>query len=220
MESKANRCKRVPRTDGTETRKQIIECAGKLIAQKGFVATTSKEICQELGINLAAINYHFGSRDGLYVEILSNVHDHLLSLDFLEELASEQLTLQQRVEQLIGFIIHKACIEEDWQLQLWLREIVSGNPLLDKVIEKTVLPKLKLVLTIFGAYFELALDDMRLHSLIQCLLAPVFSFIIARQHNVQRLLPATYDLQHFVELMQANILINLQAQRAALAAKH
>ena len=57
---------REQREDGRLTKEKLIECAGKLAAQKGFALVTSKEICQMAGTNLAAINYHFGSREGLY----------------------------------------------------------------------------------------------------------------------------------------------------------
>lgn len=46
------------RMDGRETEEKIIECAGQLIAEKGFASVTSKEICRAAGVNLAAVNYH------------------------------------------------------------------------------------------------------------------------------------------------------------------
>ena len=53
------------RSDGEETKKKIITCAGRLMAEKGFAAVTSKEICESAGVNTAAVNYHFGSKDAL-----------------------------------------------------------------------------------------------------------------------------------------------------------
>ena len=44
------------RMDGRETEEKIIECAGQLIAEKGFASVTSKEICRAAGVNLAAVN--------------------------------------------------------------------------------------------------------------------------------------------------------------------
>ncbi len=53
-------------TDGNTTRLHILETAGRLFAAQGFAESTSKEICTRAGTNMAAINYHFGGRDGLY----------------------------------------------------------------------------------------------------------------------------------------------------------
>ena len=71
--------------DGRETGEKIIECAGQLIAEKGFASVTSKEICRAAGVNLAAVNYHFGSRDGLYLAVLENVQQYLISIHTLTD---------------------------------------------------------------------------------------------------------------------------------------
>ena len=68
--SKRGESRRQQRDDGRQTRERLLECAGILAAQKGFSLVTSKEICQMAGTNLAAINYHVGSREGLYEALL------------------------------------------------------------------------------------------------------------------------------------------------------
>ena len=82
--------------DGRETEEKIIECAGQLIAEKGFASVTSKEICRAAGVKLAAVNYHFGSRDGLYLAVLENVQQYLGKkwkslLTFWQEMPSEKM---------------------------------------------------------------------------------------------------------------------------------
>ena len=79
------------RMDGRETGEKIIECAGQLIAEKGFASVTSKEICRAAGVNLAAVNYHFGSRDGLYLAVLENVQQYLIELQQLIDLYESDL---------------------------------------------------------------------------------------------------------------------------------
>ena len=77
--------------DGRETEEKIIECAGQLIAEKGFASVTSKEICRAAGVNLAAVNYHFGSRGGLYLAVLENVQQYLVELQQLIDLYESDL---------------------------------------------------------------------------------------------------------------------------------
>jgi TetR/AcrR family transcriptional regulator, regulator of cefoperazone and chloramphenicol sensitivity len=57
------------RSDGQVTRQRLIEAASSLFAEKGFRKTTIKEICEESGANIAAVNYHFGDKAGLYREV-------------------------------------------------------------------------------------------------------------------------------------------------------
>jgi AcrR family transcriptional regulator len=54
------------RKDGEETRQKILEAACEVFGEKGYHEATHAEICERAGVNTAAINYHFGSKDGLY----------------------------------------------------------------------------------------------------------------------------------------------------------
>lgn len=47
------------------TRGRILAAAERLFAQHGFGGTTMRDLTREAGANLAAVNYHFGSKDGL-----------------------------------------------------------------------------------------------------------------------------------------------------------
>jgi AcrR family transcriptional regulator len=51
-----------------ETRDRILEAAQKLFAERGFDATSVRDITAEAGCNVAAVNYHFGGKESLYLE--------------------------------------------------------------------------------------------------------------------------------------------------------
>ena len=46
-----------------DTRQKLIDVAGQTFSEKGFEATTVREVCQLAGVNIAAIHYHFGIGD-------------------------------------------------------------------------------------------------------------------------------------------------------------
>jgi AcrR family transcriptional regulator len=48
-----------------QTRQIILEAAQRLFAQKGFAEVSLRELTRVAGVNLAAVHYHFGSKDGL-----------------------------------------------------------------------------------------------------------------------------------------------------------
>ncbi len=54
----------------TETRKRLIAAASELFAERGFHATTARDIARRAGVNLAAGHYHYGSKKDLYLEVL------------------------------------------------------------------------------------------------------------------------------------------------------
>ena len=57
----------------SSTHERLIESAGPLFAEKGFEGTTVRDICEAAGANVAAVNYHFGGKEGLYAEVVADV---------------------------------------------------------------------------------------------------------------------------------------------------
>ena len=53
-----------------DTKERILDTAERLFADHGFPATSLRDITQEAGVNLAAVNYHFGGKEGLLIEVL------------------------------------------------------------------------------------------------------------------------------------------------------
>lgn len=54
------------RSDGAESRQRLLHAALALFAEKGFAKTSTREIAQAAGANIAAISYYFGDKAGLY----------------------------------------------------------------------------------------------------------------------------------------------------------
>lgn len=48
-----------------ETRTRILDAAEELFMQHGFEGTSMRVLTAKAGVNLAAVNYHFGSKDAL-----------------------------------------------------------------------------------------------------------------------------------------------------------
>ena len=53
-----------------ETRDRLIDVAAVLFAEHGFDTVTVRDICAKASANVAAVNYHFGGKAGLYDEVL------------------------------------------------------------------------------------------------------------------------------------------------------
>ncbi len=60
--------KKKQRRDAQDTRQRLLAAASEVFAEKGFWETTHAEICEKAKANTAAVNYHFGSKENLYVE--------------------------------------------------------------------------------------------------------------------------------------------------------
>jgi AcrR family transcriptional regulator len=53
-----------------DTKDLILDAAERLFAEHGFAATSMRTITSEAGVNLAAVHYHFGSKDALILAVL------------------------------------------------------------------------------------------------------------------------------------------------------
>ncbi|MFT3847881.1 MAG: TetR/AcrR family transcriptional regulator [Propionivibrio sp.] len=76
-----------------DTRERILDVAEHEFMAYGYEGTSMRMITSKAEVNLAAINYHFGSKEGLLREVFRRRldwlnHERLVVLDALEELAN------------------------------------------------------------------------------------------------------------------------------------
>jgi TetR/AcrR family transcriptional regulator, regulator of cefoperazone and chloramphenicol sensitivity len=76
-------------SDHLQTRPRILSEAMILFAAQGFRNTTIRDLAARAGVNIAAINYHFRSKDDLYAEVVNNA---------LQEYASEIIAAERTTE--------------------------------------------------------------------------------------------------------------------------
>lgn len=68
---------RTQRTGHSDTRKRLLEATEWLFIESGYEAMSLRHITARAGANLAAVNYHFGSKEALTQEVLSQRLDRL-----------------------------------------------------------------------------------------------------------------------------------------------
>jgi AcrR family transcriptional regulator len=124
------------------TRRHLLEAAGEVFAEVGFRDATVREICQRAGANVAAINYHFGDKATLYVEVLRHAHGKALEkyplLLGVAETAPPEEKLHAFVFSLLSRIFDKG--PTSWHGRLMSREMIEPTPALDALIEERIRP--------------------------------------------------------------------------------
>jgi AcrR family transcriptional regulator len=97
-----------------DKKKCILIAAEKLFSELGYEGTSTRQIAKEAGANMSMINYYFGSKDGVFMEIMSErIQDFSLQLSSIQEeniSAMEKLTLviEQYVRRILSNIsFHK-----------------------------------------------------------------------------------------------------------------
>ena len=60
-------------TGTDQTPQRLIEAAARLFAENGYAATSVRDLTAAAECNLAAVNYHFGSKQGLYEQVFKDM---------------------------------------------------------------------------------------------------------------------------------------------------
>ena len=101
-----------------DTRERILDAAERLFMAHGYEGTSMRQITGEAGVNLAAVNYHFGSKESLMQEVFRRRLDWLNEermrvLDELEGTAAgKPLKPSQIVDGFFGTLLRMADDEQ------------------------------------------------------------------------------------------------------------
>lgn len=177
------------RSDGDVTRTGIIEVAGCLFAGRGYIGATGKTICEHAGVNISAINYHFGNRDGLYVAVLKEAHHRFMSLESLRELSTSHLPANEKLHQFFDRLVHRLLEGESWPMQVWARELLTPTPFLERVLHEDTQPKFELLATIITGITAIPANDPRMTRLVLSVIAPCLVMLIVDRHTATPIQP-------------------------------
>jgi TetR/AcrR family transcriptional regulator, regulator of cefoperazone and chloramphenicol sensitivity len=161
------------------TRDRILDEAEALFAANGFSAVTVREITAAAGCNLAAVNYYFGSKRKLYIEVFKDrwiprairVQDHFYSLIERDQNPSA-ITL---VRALAEAFLAGPLLDEELHRhhQLMSRELSQPGEALEMVAEQVMRPffkelgeRLRPLLTEDPTSERLTLDIMCIFSMV------------------------------------------------------
>lgn len=194
-------------TNKNATYHRIIHHAGPIFAEKGFSQATGKAICAAAGINAAAINYHFGSIDGLYTAVLDQLAARLMDLDRLETAIDMQddpvAKLSILMEPIVQMLAHDS--ELGWMARLAGHEIVScsmKSPTLDEKLERLGV----VVTNVVQCVSRLPSDDARIPLLSGSFLGCLQWLFMVDRDLLNRMFPGIEFTAENKENLRSNIL--------------
>jgi AcrR family transcriptional regulator len=100
-----------------QTRASILEAAERLYAERGFADVTLRDIVAAANVNLAAVNYHFGSKDELIAELfvtrsLATNRERLNELKTAEAFGGGRAEIEAILRALVGPTL-RGCLGPD-----------------------------------------------------------------------------------------------------------
>jgi AcrR family transcriptional regulator len=146
------------------TRERIIDAAGEIFAQRGFDATTVRDICNAAGANIAAVNYYFGDKQRLYVEAVVRAHRWRMERARLPEWTDET-TPEEKLTDFIATFIRRVRTGPDdtWHTRLIMREISHPTAACAELVQSSIRPQFEILIGILGELLPNANNEKQLH---------------------------------------------------------
>ncbi len=121
--------RRAMATDHTRT--AILSAAERLYAERGFSDVTLRDIVAEANVNLAAVNYHFGSKDELIAELFVTRsivlnHERLAELKAAEDAGGGRAPIEAVMRALVGPTL-RGCLGPEKQRSTAARFMIRAS---------------------------------------------------------------------------------------------
>jgi AcrR family transcriptional regulator len=144
-------------------RQRIIDAAGELFAERGFDATTVRDICQAAYANVAAVNYYFGDKQRLYVEAVVRAHRWRMERVTMPEWSAHTPPETKLADFIRTFILRvRSGPGDTWHTRLMMREIVHPSAACAELVQSSIRPQFEILIAILRELFPHESDAEKL----------------------------------------------------------
>lgn len=168
----------MPRADGDLTRTRLLEAAGELFARAGYAATANKAICALAGADLAAINYHFGGRDGLYRAVLLEGYNQLIDLASLQDICTRKDAAADKLRAILGLVVDRLIEQRSWHGRVFAREILAPSAHMAELVRDGILPRFRLLSGVLSELTGIAPEHPALLRCVANVMAPCLMLLV------------------------------------------
>ena len=109
----------------TPSKQRILETGVVMFASKGFDGTGMRELAEHAGVNLAMINYFFGTKKGLLKVILDTFFSQYVEI--AEQEFQSEGTMDEKIQRFIRHIIPFVSDNQDYLIVV-LTELPHDDP--------------------------------------------------------------------------------------------
>jgi AcrR family transcriptional regulator len=190
-------------------RERILYEAEALFAARGFYAVTIREITQAAHCNLASVNYHFGNKKNLYMEVfrcLWKPRANRILARFDSFLAERKEVTLAAIVQAVAEAFIKGPLSDDERLrhsQLMIRELARPTEAFEMVVADVIGPFQRKLAELIRPFMAKEMGQLALLLHIQSIISMVIHFNFAR-NPVMSITGQGYDAQ-FKDALVAHV---------------
>jgi AcrR family transcriptional regulator len=142
------------------TRDKLLEVAEQVFADRGYQAATIREICVRARANVAAVNYHFGDKLGLYTEVLQQ-SVRAAQIDAVRNALDQTAAPEEILRAVIRARLQGLCKGDlsTWHFRILRHELAQPSPACQQFFNKVGRPIFKRLLELVGGMIGLPPED-------------------------------------------------------------
>lgn len=178
----------LPEVPGEATRARLVAAGLELFGGVGYEAVTTRLLAARARVNQAAIPYHFGGKQGVYVAVAQHLCDTTgaevrRAIDASRvALAAGRLNADEVLADFVATCVHVIAGSEQGLLQyaFFIREQLSPSVAFDLIFEQILLPVHQLACELVACLKGRDADTPETMLLAQAFLAQVSGFVAGR----------------------------------------
>jgi TetR/AcrR family transcriptional regulator, regulator of cefoperazone and chloramphenicol sensitivity len=175
---------------GAKVRARLLEAAGEVFARKGFECATSREICLRAGVNLAAVNYHFGGVEALYIAALREAHTRTTWVDRLNLEGFDDLPAKEKLKAVLRYLVLQLTGPSDaWEMRLVYRELTIPTFAHEQFVTAIIEPRRVFMRAIIAEILDCPPDDPAVGRCMLSVMAPWMTLSVINRPTLHTFLP-------------------------------
>lgn len=146
---------------GADTRRRLYDAARDLFTDLGFDNVTVRDICKRAEANLAAVNYHFGDKLALYLEVVGDAIE-MMKVANGELMAGGEVPAEERLRRYVRSYLPRLMLVEErhgWIQKLMRNEMADPTPGARLIIDQVIRPRLTYLAQVVADLLGRPVDD-------------------------------------------------------------
>jgi AcrR family transcriptional regulator len=174
----------LPYDRGAAAREHLMAQATRIFAAKGFAGASTREICDAAGVNVAAIHYYFGDKEGLYRAVLARPLAEMMA--GFGRFDDPALALEDALGMFLApFLDMVACSDPDdleaHVMRLHLREMLEPTPAFREITAQIIVPVHNALTTVLARHCGLEQPDTDISRLSFAIVAMANDYCMSRE---------------------------------------
>ena len=153
------------------TRERLLTAAIDLFAEHGFDGVTVREICHRADTNIAAVNYHFRDKLGLYWAVIGMAIEHMRDITDVTRRVALDAPAEDRFRHYVRTYLRRLMQAEgpaSWIHRIMRHETTNPTPAAPQIFDLAIRPRLEYLSSVIAELIGCAATDPRV---VRCVIS-------------------------------------------------